>query len=133
MVVGVSFCEVPVLKLLVMVTINLQQQQQQLSIMSNNLKSQAAAAGNPTPQSTPVSGPNNQEKGEFNILPIDEDKKYPPPPKGPHDNSNNPRGGPDLRSEFHVGPAMMPGPFISSMGANATAFEREHAQKAKKD
>ncbi|KAG0249531.1 hypothetical protein BG011_009205 [Mortierella polycephala] len=102
--------------------------------MSSNLKSQAAAARDSTPQSTPASNPGNQGKGEFHILPIDEDKKYPPPPKGPHDNNNNnSRGGPDIRSEFHVGPAMMPGPFISSMGANATAFERDQAQKSKKE
>ncbi|KAG0365142.1 hypothetical protein BGZ54_006828, partial [Gamsiella multidivaricata] len=93
--------------------------------------SAAAAAGNPTPQSTPSSGPGQHEKGEFHILPVDEDKKHPPPPKGRHSEANS--GGPDLRSEFHVGPAMMPGPFVSSMGANATAFERENAQKAKKE
>ncbi|KAF9914870.1 hypothetical protein BX616_007405 [Lobosporangium transversale] len=76
-------------------------------------------------------GPGQHEKGEFNILPVDEDKKNPPAPKGHH--SDGLTGGPDLRSEFHVGPAMMPGPFVSSMGANSTAFEREHAQqKAKK-
>ncbi|KAF9290584.1 hypothetical protein BGZ68_006696 [Mortierella alpina] len=105
--------------------------------MSNNhhLKSPAAAAGNPTPQSTPVAGiakPDKREQGEFHILPIDEDKKYPPPPKGPH-STGGPTGGPDLRSEFHVGPALMPGAFMGSMGTNATAFEREHGQKAKKE
>ncbi|KAF9571976.1 hypothetical protein EC968_010452 [Mortierella alpina] len=100
----------------------------------HHLKSPAAAAGNPTPQSTPVAGvkPDKREQGEFHILPIDEDKKYPPPPKGPH-NTGGPTGGHDLRSEFHVGPAMMPGAFMGSMGTNATAFEREHGQKAKKD
>ncbi|KAF9341134.1 hypothetical protein BGZ91_010765 [Linnemannia elongata] len=75
-------------------------------------------------------GPGKHEKGEFNILPVDEDKKNPPPPKGRHSEGH----GPDLRSEFHVGPALMPGAFMSSMGTNATAFEREHASnKAKKE
>ncbi|KAG0252899.1 hypothetical protein BGZ95_006499, partial [Linnemannia exigua] len=75
-------------------------------------------------------GPGKHEKGEFNILPVDEDKKNPPPPKGRHSESNNNNGnGPDMRSEFHVGPALMPGAFMSSMGTNATAFERDHAAK----
>ncbi|KAF8926430.1 hypothetical protein BGZ58_011189 [Dissophora ornata] len=101
--------------------------------MSSNThsKSPADAAGSPTPKSTHPSGPGKHEKGEFHILPIDEDKKYRPPPKGRH--SEGQRGGPDLQSEFYVGPAMMPGPFISSMGANSTAFERDHAQKSKKE
>ncbi|KAF9352999.1 hypothetical protein BGX26_009228 [Mortierella sp. AD094] len=59
----------------------------------------------------------------------DEDKKYPPPPQGQH--SEQRTGGPDQRSEFYVGPAMMPGPFMSSMGANATAFEREPSKTKK--
>ncbi|KAF9919540.1 hypothetical protein FBU30_010904 [Linnemannia zychae] len=71
-------------------------------------------------------GSDKQQKGEFHILPIDEDKKNPPPHKGRHSHSGN---GPDLRSEFHVGPALMPGIFMGSMGANATAFERENAAK----
>ncbi|KAF9580318.1 Heat shock 70 kDa protein 12A [Lunasporangiospora selenospora] len=66
-------------------------------------------------------------QNEFHILPIDEDKKNPPPPKSRHDMSHH------LQHESHVGPAMMPGPFVSSMGANATALEREQAQKAKKE
>ncbi|KAG0345720.1 hypothetical protein BG004_003202 [Podila humilis] len=70
----------------------------------------------------------NHQKGEFNILPIDEDKKNAPPPGGKHGTGTG--QGHDLRSEFHVGPALMPGAFMSSMGTNATAFERE--QKAKK-
>ncbi|KAG9062083.1 hypothetical protein KI688_006807 [Linnemannia hyalina] len=75
-------------------------------------------------------GPGKHEKGEFNILPVDEDKKNPPPPKGRHSEGN----GSDLRSEFHVGPALMPGAFMSSMGTNATALERDHAaSKAKKE
>lgn len=97
-----------------------------MSSSTHHHQSVAAAEGNPTPQSTPVSGP---PKGEFNILPIDEDKKHSPPPKGRHEGYSS---GPDLRSEFHVGPALMPGAFISSMGTNATAFE-QNAQKAKKD
>ncbi|KAF9960244.1 hypothetical protein BGZ65_012609 [Modicella reniformis] len=77
-----------------------------------------------------ASRPAKGEGGEFHILPVDEDKKYPPQPKGRH--SEGLAGGPDLQSEFYVGPTTMPGPFISSMGAN-TAFEREHAQKSKKE
>ncbi|KAF9140403.1 hypothetical protein BG015_001676 [Linnemannia schmuckeri] len=78
-------------------------------------------------------GPGKHEKGEFNILPVDEDKKNPPPPKGRHSESHS-GNGPDLRSEFHVGPALMPGAFMSSMGTNATAFERDNAAaKAKKE
>ncbi|KAF9082534.1 hypothetical protein BGX23_012355 [Mortierella sp. AD031] len=77
-------------------------------------------------------GPGKHEKGEFNILPVDEDKKNAPPPKGRHSESHA-GNGPDLRSEFHVGPALMPGAFMSSMGTNTTAFERDHAvQKDKK-
>ncbi|KAG0224157.1 hypothetical protein BGW41_005227 [Actinomortierella wolfii] len=106
----------------------------------SNLRSDAAAAGNPTPYPTPASGipPNtaaprsgNSEKQDgssdnlYRILPID-DKK----PGYPH-------GGHDLHSDFHVGPAMMPGPFVSSMGTSATAFERDlqnkDATKAKKE
>ncbi|KAF9538023.1 hypothetical protein EC957_007367 [Mortierella hygrophila] len=76
-------------------------------------------------------GPGKHEKGEFNILPVDEDKKNPPPPKGRHSEGHS---GGDLRSEFHVGPPLMPGAFMSSMGSNATAFERDHAApKAKKE
>lgn len=79
-------------------------------------------------------GPGKHEKGEFNILPVDEDKKNPPPPKGRHSEGHAGGNGPDLRSEFHVGPALMPGAFMSSMGTNATAFERDHdASKAKKE
>ncbi|KAG0309206.1 hypothetical protein BGZ98_004506 [Dissophora globulifera] len=96
---------------------------------NTHLTSPAAAAGNPTPQSTPAGGV--QQKGEFNILPIDEDKKYAPPPKGRH--SQGQPGGPDPSSEFHVGPALMPGAFMSSMGTNATAFEREFNQKSEKE
>ncbi|KAG0047124.1 hypothetical protein BGZ83_007760 [Gryganskiella cystojenkinii] len=78
-------------------------------------------------------GPGKHQKGEFNILPIDEDRKNAPPPKGRHDgNDNKNNSGPDLRSEFHVGPALMPGAFMSSMGTNATVFEREHAQRKTK-
>ncbi|KAF9377131.1 hypothetical protein CPB97_010393 [Podila verticillata] len=82
--------------------------------------------GGAKPQTNPSIG--NHQKGEFHILPIDEDKKNAPPPPGKHREQ-----GPDLRSEFHVGPALMPGAFMNSMGTNATAFEREHLQKAKKD
>ncbi|KAF9153414.1 hypothetical protein DFQ27_006863 [Actinomortierella ambigua] len=106
----------------------------------SNLRSDAAAAGNPTPFSTPADGikpdsataaprsGDQQKSGSgdnlYRTLPIDDPKKNPP------------SGGHDLRSEFHVGPAMMPGPFMSSMGTNATAFERDQhkdATKAKKD
>ncbi|KAF9432341.1 hypothetical protein BGZ76_010945 [Entomortierella beljakovae] len=68
---------------------------------------------------------------EFHILPVDEDKKYRPPPKD--SKSTQPTGGPDMHSKYYVGPAMMPGPFISSMGANATSFEREHLTPKKND
>ncbi|KAF9202563.1 hypothetical protein BGZ49_007275 [Haplosporangium sp. Z 27] len=64
------------------------------------------------------SDPSKHEKDEFHILPIDEDKKYPPPPKDRHG---------------HTGPFMMPGPFISSKGANATAFERELSKNKKEE
>ncbi|KAI1297012.1 hypothetical protein EDD11_007267 [Mortierella claussenii] len=74
-------------------------------------------------------GPGKHEKGEFNILPVDEDKKYAPPPKSRHAEGQ----GADMRSEHYQGPALMPGVFVSSMGANATAFEREHADKSKKE
>ncbi|KAF9970851.1 hypothetical protein BGZ73_006301 [Actinomortierella ambigua] len=112
----------------------------------SNLRSDAAAAGNPTPHPTPVGGPqpgsgtaspfsnnnNNNQKAPsgdnlYRILPIDDSDKNQPGRGG---------GGHDLRSEFHVGPAMMPGPFMSSMGTNATALERDlhkDAPKAKKD
>ncbi|KAF9091893.1 hypothetical protein BGX27_001936 [Mortierella sp. AM989] len=96
---------------------------------NNHINPSHATTANPTANPTQVPNPGKKEQ-EFHILPVDEDKKYSPPPKGRHGEQS--AGGPDIRSEFYVGPAMMPGPFISSMGANATAFEREHS-KAKKE
>lgn len=67
------------------------------------------------------SGSTKEDASEFHILPIDEDKKYPPQqPKLPG-------------VESYINPFMMPGPFVSSMGGDATIFEREHGSKAKKE
>lgn len=71
---------------------------------------------------------------EFHILPIDQNKEHPHPSQGRSSESSGGHTGP--RSEFYVGPPiapLMPGPFISSMGAGTTASEREQASKAEKD
>ncbi|KAF9410718.1 hypothetical protein BGZ94_001553, partial [Podila epigama] len=85
----------------------------------------------------PNSGPGfigNHQQGEFHILPIDESKKNLPPPPSKHTSisTGHPQG-PNLSSEHHVGPALMPGAFMNSMGTNATTFEREHHSKVKKE
>ncbi|KAG0096303.1 hypothetical protein BGZ93_004742 [Podila epicladia] len=96
----------------------------------DNTKADCTERYTPKADSKPQKNPSigNHQKGEFHILPVDEDKKNAPPPAGKHHEH-----GPDLRSEFHVGPALMPGAFMSSMGTNATAFERDYHQKAKKE
>jgi hypothetical protein len=72
-------------------------------------------------------GSDKKDANEFHILPIDEDKKYPP--------AKDPSSG--VSAQFPGvtpgGPALMPGPFISSMGTNPTTFEREYGSKAKRE